>query len=70
MLGATNGLAQTIVSVQRAIAPAIVASMFSFSLEHNLMGGYGVFYGLALCSLGSLWLASWLPRDRWKLSEN
>lgn len=65
-LGATNGLAQTVASVQRAIGPAIAASLFSFSLEKNIMGGYGVFYALVLCSLGSLWLASRLPPDGWK----
>ena len=66
MLGATNGLAQTVASVQRAIGPAIAASLFSFSLEKNIMGGYGVFYALTLCSLGALWLASRLPPDGWK----
>ena len=66
MLGATNGLAQTVASVQRAIGPAIAASLFSLSLEKDIMGGYGVFYALALCSLGALWLASRLPPDGWK----
>jgi len=66
MLGATNGLAQTVASAQRAIGPAIAASLFSFSLEKNIMGGYGVFYALTLCSLGALWLASRLPPDGWK----
>ncbi len=70
MLGAMNGLAQTVASIQRAAAPAIAASMFSFSLENNIMGGYGVFYGLALCSLGALWLASRLPADKCQLLEN
>lgn len=65
MLGATNGLAQTVVSVQRAIAPAITASLFSFSLEKNIMGGYGVFYALSLCTLGAIWLASRLPPSGW-----
>jgi hypothetical protein len=65
MLGATNGLAQTVASVQRAIAPAISASLFSFSLENNIMGGYGVFYAMTLCSLAAVWLASRLPPNRW-----
>jgi len=65
MLGATNGLAQMVVSVQRAIAPAITASLFSFSLERNIMGGYGVFYALSLCTLGAIWLASRLPPGGW-----
>jgi hypothetical protein len=52
MLGATNGLAQTVVSVQRSVGPVIAAWPFSFSLEKNVMGGYGVFYVLTLCTLG------------------
>jgi hypothetical protein len=65
MLGATNGLAQTVASVQRAVGPAITASLFSFSLENNIMGGYGVFYALTLCTLAALWLASRLPPNGW-----
>ena len=60
-LGATNGLAQTVVSVQRAVGPAIAASLFSFSLENNIMGGYGVFYALILCTVADFWLASLFP---------
>jgi len=69
MLGATNGLAQTVVSIQRAVGPAVTASLFSFSLENNIMGGYGVFYALALCALAALWLASRLPPETWKSEE-
>ncbi|KAH9953799.1 major facilitator superfamily domain-containing protein [Russula dissimulans] len=69
MLGTTNGLEQTVVSVQRAIGPAVTASLFSFSLENNIMGGYGVFYALALCALAALWLASRLPPETWKSEE-
>ena len=66
MLGATNGLTQTIGSLQRALGPAITASLFSFSLENNIMGGYAVFYALTLCTFGALWLASHLPPNGWK----
>ncbi|KAI9443935.1 MFS general substrate transporter [Lactarius indigo] len=38
-LGATNGLAQTMVSIQRAIGPAAAASLFAFSLDNNILGG-------------------------------
>jgi len=44
MLGATNGLTQTVGSIQRALGPAITASLFAFSLRNNIMGGHGVFY--------------------------
>jgi hypothetical protein len=51
--------------VQRAFGPAITASLFSFSLENNIMGGYGVFYALTLCALAALRLASRLPPNGW-----
>jgi hypothetical protein len=34
-------------------------------LEKNIMGGYGVFYALSLCTLGAIWLASRLPPSGW-----
>jgi hypothetical protein len=64
-LGAANGLAQTVASVQRAVGPAITASLFSFSFENDIMGGYGMFYALTLCTLAALWLASRLPPSGW-----
>ncbi|KAI0295158.1 major facilitator superfamily domain-containing protein [Multifurca ochricompacta] len=70
MLGATNGLAQTIVSVQRSVGPAIASSLFAFSLENEIMEGYGVFYGLTLCTFAAIWLASQLPREAWKSQED
>jgi len=66
MLGATNGLTQTVGSIQRALGPAITAPLFAYSLEKNIMGGYGVFYALTLCTFAALWLASYLPPDGWK----
>lgn len=65
-LGATNGLAQTVTSVQRAIGPAMATSLFAFSLEKNIMGGNGVYFFLVLLSLASLWLAARLPREIWR----
>ncbi|KAI0287659.1 MFS general substrate transporter [Russula brevipes] len=65
MLGATHGLTQTVASLLRGGGPAISASLFSFSLENNVMGGYAVFYALTLCTLAALWLARQLPPDRW-----
>jgi hypothetical protein len=70
MLGATNGLAQTVVSVQRSVGPAIAVWLFSFSLEKNIMGGYGVFYVLTLCTVAAIWLALQLPHDTWKHPED
>jgi len=42
-LGATNGLSQAVVCIGRIFAPGMATSMFSFSVEHNLMGGYMVY---------------------------
>jgi len=62
-LGATNGLSQVMVSITRAIGPAIATSMFSLSMEHGYLGGYLVY--LILLALGTLALGvgSLLPRN-------
>ncbi|KAF8266410.1 major facilitator superfamily domain-containing protein [Lactarius quietus] len=65
-LGATNGLAQTVVAVQRMVAPAAAASLFAFSLAHDIMGGnftYVVLLGVVCFGLG---VAAQLPRHTWK----
>ncbi|KAH8979733.1 MFS general substrate transporter [Lactarius akahatsu] len=57
-LGATNGIAQTIVSIQRTVGPATAASLFAFSLDNNILGGnfaYVVLHAVV-----------WLPRNTWK----
>ena len=51
-LGAVNGLAQTAVSTARAIGPALSTSLFSFSVQYNILGGYGVY--IAFSSLAGL----------------
>ena len=70
MLGATNGLAQTVVSVRRSVGPAIAASLLAFSLENSTTGGCGVVYALTLCTFVAIWPASQLPRDTWKPPED
>ncbi|KAI9443937.1 MFS general substrate transporter [Lactarius indigo] len=68
-LGATNGVAQTMVSIQRAIGPAASASLFAFSLENNILSGNFVYVALlALVGVG-LGGAVQLPRDMWKHNE-
>ncbi|TRM67491.1 major facilitator superfamily domain-containing protein [Schizophyllum amplum] len=64
-LGATNGVAQTFVSISRAIGPAAATSMYSFSLEHNILGGNAVYVLLLVLSVISLRLASYLPPNNW-----
>lgn len=64
-LGATNGLSQTTVSIARAIGPALSTSMFSFSVEHNILGGYGVYAALIVLSLAAMFVAVQLPQRVW-----
>ena len=68
-LGATNGLAQTMVSIQRTVGPAAAASLLAFSLEHNILGGNFVYVMLlAIVSFG-LGVAVLLPRKLWSYNE-
>lgn len=65
-LGVTNGIAQTMVSIQRAIGPAAATSLFAFSLDNNILGGNFAYILL----LGTVWagmsLAVHLPAKMWK----
>ena len=68
-LGATNGIAQTVVSLQRTVAPAVAASLFAFSLDNNVWGGnfaYAVLLVLVCVGLG---VALQLPRSMWKHNQ-
>ncbi|KAH9059734.1 hypothetical protein EDB87DRAFT_735072 [Lactarius vividus] len=38
-LGATNGLAHTVASIQRMVGPAAADGLFAFSLMNNVLGG-------------------------------
>ncbi|KJA16171.1 hypothetical protein HYPSUDRAFT_207236 [Hypholoma sublateritium FD-334 SS-4] len=60
-LGATNGLAQTTVSTARAIGPVLSTSLFSYSIRHNILSGYGVYFILTGLSSLALLLAAQLP---------
>ena len=64
-LGATNGLAQTTVSMARAIGPALSTSLFSYSVEKNLLGGFAVYVIFAMFSCFALGLATCLPEKLW-----
>lgn len=68
-LGVTNGIAQTVVSIQRTIGPAAAASLFAFSLDNNILGGnfaYVVFLVAVWVGLG---LAVQLPTNTWKYDD-
>ncbi|KAH9009417.1 MFS general substrate transporter [Lactarius deliciosus] len=68
-LGATNGIAQTIVSIQRTVGPAAAASLFAFSLDHNILGGnFAYVVLLAVVGVG-LGVAVQLPNNTWIHNE-
>jgi MFS family permease len=61
-LGATNGLSQMAVSISRAIGPALSTSLFSFSAQHNILWGYGVYLLMSILVLLALVLVNLLHR--------
>ena len=63
-LGAINGLAQTAVSSARAVGPALSTSLFSFSIQYNMVGGYGIYIILTSLAGLAIPLAVQLPRHR------
>ncbi|KZT20445.1 MFS general substrate transporter, partial [Neolentinus lepideus HHB14362 ss-1] len=64
-LGATNGMAQTTVSVIRAVGPAMATSLFAVSVERQLMGGNLVYAVFAAATCGCLCVAGTLPEEAW-----
>lgn len=51
--GAVNALGQMVSSVTRTIAPAFTSSLFSVSIQKQLLGGYFVyFFLLSITSVG------------------
>lgn len=61
-LGATNGLAQTLVTIGRIVTPVIASSLLSISIQYRIFGGYAAYLALIILSFGSIWLAYQLPR--------
>ncbi|KAI9454533.1 MFS general substrate transporter [Lactarius psammicola] len=62
-LGATNGLAQLLVSIMRAIGPVAATSLFSLSLAEGYLGGGMVYIVLLGISMVSIAFAIALPRQ-------
>ena len=52
-------------SIARAIGPALSTSLFSFSVEKNILGGFGVYVALATLSIFAIYLATRLPPKPW-----
>ncbi|KAJ7220196.1 major facilitator superfamily domain-containing protein [Mycena pura] len=63
--GTVYGLAQTSVALARAVGPALGASLFSLSVQRNLLGGYFVYLVFFVLSCGALVLAGRLPDEVW-----
>ena len=68
-LGATNGVAQTVVSIQRTVGPAAAASLFALSLDNNILGGNFVYVVLLALVWVGLGVAMQLPKNTWKHNE-
>jgi hypothetical protein len=64
-LGATNGIAQMMVSIQRTIGPATAASLFAFSLDNNILGGNLVYLVMLAIVCVGLSVAVQLPKSAW-----
>ena len=60
-LGATSGLARTAGIIANIVGPAFGTSVFAFSVEHNLLGGYAVYCVLFFPSCLAVMLALRLP---------
>lgn len=68
-LGATNGLAQMLISIVRAIGPAVATSFFALSIEHDIMHGYFVYvvlFGMIVAAAG---VGMLLPPLVWEKKE-
>ncbi|KAG6332177.1 hypothetical protein ID866_6916 [Astraeus odoratus] len=63
-LGATNGIAQMMVSVLRTVGPASATAMFSLSIETESRAWFVYYYLLALVSIG-IGASLFLPRKMW-----
>jgi len=62
-LGATNGLAQVLVSITRAIGPVVATSLFSLSLAEGYLGSWMVYLVLMGISMVSIAFGFALPRQ-------
>ncbi|KIK84750.1 hypothetical protein PAXRUDRAFT_152851 [Paxillus rubicundulus Ve08.2h10] len=60
-LGAVHGLNQTTASAARAIGPALATSMFAYSMEHDILGGYAVYFVMIAITLVTSWFGAMLP---------
>jgi hypothetical protein len=64
-LGAVNGLALTVASIQCAVGSVAVDSLFAFSVTNNVLGGNFVYIVLLSLLCVGLSIAVQLPRHMW-----
>ncbi|KAH9005485.1 MFS general substrate transporter [Lactarius hatsudake] len=69
-LGATNGLAQMVVSIQRMVGPAAADWLLAFSLTNNVLGGNFAYVVLIVLVGVGLCISAKLPRNTWTHSSN
>lgn len=68
-LGATNGIAQLLVSITRAIGPASATSMFSISIKTPEHAWFAYYFMLSLVCIG-IGASLLLPRKVWSRSTD
>ncbi|KAH9165754.1 MFS general substrate transporter [Lactarius sanguifluus] len=68
-LGATNGLAQMVGSIQRMVGPAAADWLFAFSLMNNVLGGNFAYVLLVVLVGVGLCVSARLPRNTWSHSS-
>ncbi|KAH9955873.1 MFS general substrate transporter [Russula dissimulans] len=69
-LGAANGFAQSLASVQRAVGPAVADWLFAFSITNGVLGGNFVYVVLLALVCAGLCVAVQLPRNTWTHNDN
>ncbi|CEL60262.1 Protein ZINC INDUCED FACILITATOR-LIKE 1 OS=Arabidopsis thaliana GN=ZIFL1 PE=2 SV=1 [Rhizoctonia solani AG-1 IB] len=63
-LGTLNGISQTTISIIRAIGPAAATSLFSLSVEKNILGGNFVYAVLLGMSCMGTYASRWLKEEK------
>ncbi|KAG8765863.1 hypothetical protein FRC12_007239 [Ceratobasidium sp. 428] len=62
-LGTLHGVSQATISTVRAIGPASATSLFAFSIERNVWGGWFVYAVLIGVNLLGIWASFWLEDE-------
>ena len=65
LLGATNGLAQTVASIQGTIVPAATDWLFAFSITNDVLGENLVYVVLVSGVFVGLSVVAQLPKGAW-----